>query len=104
MITNISLLTLFVTDQDESKAFYIDKLGFVEGTDISLGNGFRWVTVRHPEQPELEVVLSLPGPPMDDQLVEAIRGALSNGTMGGFGLNTDNCRKEHERLVAAGVE
>ena len=104
MITNVSLLTLFVTDQDEAKAFYVDKLGFVEGTDISLGSGFRWVTVHHPAHPELEVVLSVPGPPMDDQIAGAIRQALANGTMGGFGLDTDNCRADHDRLVAAGVE
>jgi catechol 2,3-dioxygenase-like lactoylglutathione lyase family enzyme len=104
MITNVSLLSLYVTDQDESKAFYIDKLGFTEGTDVSLGNGFRWVTVMHPAQPELEVVLSLPGPPMDDAVAEAIRRALANGTMGGFGISTDDCRKEYERLTGLGVE
>ena len=30
MITNISLFTLYVADQDAAKAFYIDKLGFQE--------------------------------------------------------------------------
>lgn len=104
MITNVSLLSLYVTDQDESKAFYIDKLGFNEGTDVKLGNGFRWVTIQHPDHPELEVVLALPGPPMDDAVAEAIRRALANGTMGGFGINTDDCRKEYERLTGLGVE
>jgi catechol 2,3-dioxygenase-like lactoylglutathione lyase family enzyme len=51
MITNISLMTLYVTDQDESKAFYVDKLGFVEGTDVKMGDGFRWATIKHPDQP-----------------------------------------------------
>ncbi len=104
MITHVSLVTVFVTDQDESKAFYVDKLGFEEGTDVTLGSGFRWVTVRHPAHPELDVVLSVPGPPMDDQVAEAIRRSLANGTMGGFGLNTDDCRGDHDRLVAAGVD
>ena len=27
MITNVSLATVWVNDQDEAKAFYIDKLG-----------------------------------------------------------------------------
>lgn len=103
MITNVSLLTLFVLDQDESKAFYLDKLGFVVGTDISV-DGFRWVTVKHPAQPELEVVLSVPGPPMDDEMAAAIRRALADGTMGGFGMHTDDCRKEYDRLTAAGVD
>jgi len=104
MITNISLLTLWVTDQDAAKQFYVDKLGFVEGTDVTLGDGFRWVTVRHPDHLELQVTLSIPGPPLDDQAAEAIRRALANGTMGGFGLATDDCRKTYEELSDKGVE
>lgn len=103
MITNISLFTLWVTDQDEAKRFYIDTLGFVEGTDNTLGDGFRWVTVKHPNQPELEVVLSIPGPPLDEQAAEAIRRALASGTMGGFGINTDDCQRTYTELSAAGV-
>ena len=37
MITNVSLVTLYVTDQDEAKRFYVDVLGFVEGTDVDDG-------------------------------------------------------------------
>jgi catechol 2,3-dioxygenase-like lactoylglutathione lyase family enzyme len=104
MITNISLFTLWVTDQDAAKRFYIDTLGFVENTDATLGDGFRWVTISHPSQPELEVVLQIPGPPLDDHVAEGIRRALANGTMGGFGLHSDDCRKDYEELSAAGVE
>jgi catechol 2,3-dioxygenase-like lactoylglutathione lyase family enzyme len=104
MITNVALFTLYVTDQDEAKAFYIDKLGFVEGTDVSMGDGFRWCTVRHPNQPDLEVALMTPGPPLDDDLVEAIRRAQAKGSMGGFGVATDDCRKTFEELRAKGVE
>jgi catechol 2,3-dioxygenase-like lactoylglutathione lyase family enzyme len=104
MITNISLFTLYVADQDEAKAFYIDKLGFVEGTDVTMGDGYRWCTVKHPDQPDLEVTLMTPGPPLDDDLIEAIRRAQAKGSMGGFGLNTDDCRKTFEELTAKGVE
>lgn len=41
MITNVSLVTVWVTDQDEAKAFYIDKLGFQEAADVSMGDGYR---------------------------------------------------------------
>jgi catechol 2,3-dioxygenase-like lactoylglutathione lyase family enzyme len=104
MITNISLFTLYVADQDEAKAFYIDKLGFVEGTDVTMGDGYRWCTVKHPDQPDLEVTLMVPGPPLDDDLIEAIRRAQAKGSMGGFGLSTDDCRKTFEELSAKGVE
>lgn len=39
MITNVSLVTLWVTDQDDAKKFYLETLGFVEGTDAALGDG-----------------------------------------------------------------
>jgi len=104
MITNISLTTLWVTDQDAAKAFYIDKLGFVENIDVTMGEGFRWVTIVQPDHPELEVTLMVPGPPLDDQLAEAVRRSLASGTMGGFGLATDDCHQAYADLSAQGVE
>ena len=73
MITNVSLFTLYVTDQDDAKKFYVDVLGFEERSDIKMGDGFRWVTVGHPSQPELEVTLMPPGPPLSDEMADAIR-------------------------------
>src|SRR5690554_845741 len=67
MITNVSLVTVWVTDQDEAKAFYTDVLGFEEATDVTMGDGYRWLTVRHPDHPELELTLSRPGPPLDEE-------------------------------------
>jgi catechol 2,3-dioxygenase-like lactoylglutathione lyase family enzyme len=104
MITNISLVTLWVTDQDQARAFYVDKLGFVERTDARLGDGFRWVTIAHPDHPELEVTLMIPGPPLDDEVADVIRRSLDKGSMGGFGLRTTDCRKTYEELTAQGVE
>ena len=104
MITNISLFTLWVTDIDAAKKFYVDVLGFVERTDITMGDGYRWVTIGHPEQPELEVTLMVPGPPLDQNMADAVRRALAGGTMGGFGLRTDDCRQTYEELSAKGVE
>ena len=104
MITNISLVTLYVNDQDDARKFYTDVLGFEERTDVRLGDGFRWVTVGHPSQPELQVTLMVPGPPLDEHMAEAVRRSLANGTMGGFGLHTDNCKKDFEELSAKGVE
>src|SRR4029453_11057579 len=63
MITNVSLATVWVTDQDEAKAFYIDQLGFQEHTDVTMGDGYRWLTVSHPDHPELELTLMKRRPP-----------------------------------------
>lgn len=104
MITNISLVTLYVRDQDAAKAWYTDMLGFVEDTDVSMGDGFRWVTVKHPDHPELEVALMKPGPPLDPEMADVVQRALDAGRMGGFGISTDDCRGDYERLSQQGVE
>lgn len=105
IITNVSLVTVYVTDQTAAKQWYIEKLGFEEASDVTMGdNGFRWVTVVHPNHPELEVTLMIPGPPLDDNLAEAIRRSMANGTHGALGLRTDNCQKAFEELTAKDVE
>lgn len=103
MITNISLTTVYCLDQDKARDFYVDVLGFVPVTDVKLGNGFRWVTVSHPSQPELEVTLMLPGPPLDEDAAAFIRQQLEKGQLGGLGLRVDDCRKTFEQLQAKGV-
>ncbi|OHV33552.1 MULTISPECIES: VOC family protein [Pseudofrankia] len=104
MITNISLVTVYCRDQDETKNFYVDVLGFEPRTDITMGEGFRWVTVGHPSQPELDVTLMIPGPPLDPEAAEFYRRQLGKGNMGGLGLTVDDCRKTYEELSAKGVE
>ncbi len=104
MITNISLSTVWVNDQDESKAFYVDKLGFVEATDVTMGDGYRWVTVAHPDHPELELTLMKPGPPLDDEDAAAIQRMIDKGSLNAVGLHTNDCHKTFEELSDRGVE
>jgi catechol 2,3-dioxygenase-like lactoylglutathione lyase family enzyme len=104
MITNVSLVTVYCHDQDETKNFYVDILGFEPRTDITMGEGFRWVTVGHPSQPELNLTLMIPGPPLDPEAAEFYRRQLGKGNMGGLGLTVDDCRKTYEELSAKGVE
>lgn len=103
MITNISLVTVYCLDQDKARDFYVDILGFQPGTDVTMGEGFRWLTVKHPSQPELEVTLMTPGPPLDPDAAAFIRRQLEKGQMGGLGLTVDDCRRTYEELSAKGV-
>jgi len=103
MITNISLVTVYCLDQDATRDFYVDILGFEAVTDVTMGEGFRWVTIRHPNQPELEVTLMLPGPPLDDDGAAFVRRQLEKGGMGGLGLRVDDCRKAYAELTEKGV-
>lgn len=104
MITNISLVTVYCLDQDKARDFYVDLLGFQPRTDVTMGEDFRWVTVGHPSQPELEVTLMTPGPPLDPDAADFVRRQLGKGQMGGLGLRVDDCRKTYEVLSAKGVE
>ena len=104
MITAVSIVSVFVKDVDAAKEFYTDVLGFSEHTDITLGDGYRWCTVRSATQPELQVHLTEPGPPIPDDMVAAIKRAQDAGDMFGLGMHVDDCRKTYEELLAKGVE
>jgi catechol 2,3-dioxygenase-like lactoylglutathione lyase family enzyme len=104
MITNVSLITLYCLDQDDARDFYVDVLGFQTRTDVVMGEGFRWVTVGHPSQPELEITLMTPGPPLDEEAAAFTRRQLEKGASGGLGLHVDDCRKTYEELSAKGVQ
>jgi catechol 2,3-dioxygenase-like lactoylglutathione lyase family enzyme len=103
MITNVSLVTVYCLDQDKARDFYVDMLGFQLRTDITMGEGFRWLTVGHPSQPELEVTLMVPGPPLDPDAADFMRRQLEKGQLGGLGVHVDDCRKTYEELTAKGV-
>jgi len=104
MITNVSLVTVFCLDQDKARDFYVNVLGFEPRTDITMGDGYRWVSISHPSQRELEITLMVPGPPLDEEGAAFIRRQLEKGQMGGLGLRVDNCRKTYQELSARGVE
>jgi catechol 2,3-dioxygenase-like lactoylglutathione lyase family enzyme len=103
MITNVSLVTVYCLDQDKARDFYVNLLGFEPRVDITMGEGFRWLTIGHPNQPELEVTLMLPGPPLDEETAAFVRRQLEKGQMGGLGLRVDDCHKTFAELSAKGV-
>jgi catechol 2,3-dioxygenase-like lactoylglutathione lyase family enzyme len=103
MITNVSLVTVYCLDQTKARDFYVDVLGFEAAVDITMGEGYRWVTVKHPSQPELEITLMTPGPPLSPEMADVIKRQLEKGEMGGLGLSVDDCQKTYEELTAKGV-
>ena len=104
MSQGIQSMGLYVHDQDEALAFYVDKLGLQVHTDVRNGN-FRWLTVQHPEQPSLQLGLFVPGAPMqDDATAQTLRSLVAKGAMPPMVLSVSDCRAEYERLKALGVE
>ncbi len=52
MITKLSHTGLMVRDQTQAYEVYVNKLGFKVHTDMTMENGFRWLTVNPPNQPD----------------------------------------------------
>lgn len=104
MTQGIEVVGLYVRDQDEALAFYVDKLGFRVHTDV--GNGdYRWLTVQHPAQPSFQLGLFKPGPPaLDEATAQAVRAIVAKGAMPPLVLSVDDCRAAHDRMLALGVE
>ncbi|QNN45304.1 VOC family protein [Thermomonas brevis] len=104
MMQGIATMGVYVRDQDEALAFYVDKLGFQAHTDARNGD-YRWLTVRHPAQPAFQLGLFLPGPPMHDAATaQALREAVAKGAMPPLVLAVDDCRAAYARMRDAGVE
>ena len=104
MIQGVAVVGLYVRDQDEALAFYVEKLGFRVHTDV--GNGdYRWLTVQHPKQPSFQLGLFTPGPPvLDAATAQAVRAIVAKGGMPPLVLTVDDCRAAHARMLALGVE
>jgi len=104
MSPGVEVVGLYVRDQDEALAFYVDKLGFHVHTDVRNGD-YRWLTVQHPEQPSFQLGLFTPGPPvLDAQTAQTLHALVAKGAMPPLVLKVDDCRAAHDRMLARGVE
>ena len=103
MITNLNVASIYVLDKEEALDFYVNKLGLEKGQDIKQGP-FRWLTVRFPANPEVEIFLEEPGPPVHDEATAAqLRELIAKGAMGSIVIHTDDARALYETLVERGV-
>ena len=103
MITKLNVASIYVLDKDEALDFYVNKLGLEKGTDIRQGP-FRWLTVRFPGDPAVEIFLEEPGPPVHDEATaEQLRELIAKGAMGSLVIHTDDARALYETLKERGV-
>ena len=106
----ISLATtqVWVRDQDEALAFWVERVGFEVKEDVTIPElgFFRWVTVGPRDQGGTAIVLmAIPGEPvMDDATRAQVQDLVSKGFATALFFTTDDVRAVYDRLVAAGVE
>jgi catechol 2,3-dioxygenase-like lactoylglutathione lyase family enzyme len=105
MIKKLSHATIYVTNQEEAKKFYTEKLGFEVWTDVTM-EGFRWLTVGPKTQPDFYIVLMEPkaGFMFDEAMVKNLRELIQKGAMGAGVFDTEDCKATYEELKGRGVE
>lgn len=100
----IIIVSLRVLDQDRALDFYTGTLGFTLTEDMDLGP-MRWLTVAPPSQPELNVLLERPGPPMiDADSVAQLDTLVAKGYGNSLFFDVEDCHATYEALLAKGVE
>jgi len=105
MITGISIVSVWVLDQDAAKEFYTKQLGCEVTTDIKLDNGMRWLTVRPAGSANQELLLMDPSHSMlDPETAEQVRALVAKGALSPGVLSTTDCRADHAELAERGVE
>ena len=103
MITRLNVASIYVLDKDEALDFYVNKLGLEKGSDYKQGD-YRWLTVRVPGNPDVEISLEQPGPPLHDEATaEQLRELITKGALGGLVFHTDDARALYETLQERGV-
>jgi catechol 2,3-dioxygenase-like lactoylglutathione lyase family enzyme len=101
MPQHLSALTLFVRDYDEAIEFFVGLLGFDLVEDTSLDEAKRWVRVRPGgASAESGACLLLARAATPEQAARV--GDQAGGRVFLF-LETDDFRRDHERLLARGV-
>lgn len=104
MSKGIGVVGLYVHDQDEALDFYVNKLGFAVHADARNG-AYRWLTVKHPNQPTFELGLFAPQEPvMDAATAQTMREMVAKGAMPPLVLVVEDCRAEYEVMRKKGVE
>lgn len=93
MITKVSTVSIYVSDQERARQFYVDKLGFAVTTDGDMGPMGRWIEVTPPGAQTALVLASAAGFDKEDHV-----GGFSDVT-----LSCSDVRALHAELSAAGV-
>jgi lactoylglutathione lyase len=104
MITHVGTVSIFVSDQDRARQFYVDKLGFELQRDDPMGppGSPRWLQVA---PPGAHTALVLYKPTEEMPGASTYERALSSiGTFAPFVLEVDDMITTHRQLSARGVD
>lgn len=104
MEATVSVVGIYVHDQDVALDFYVNKLGFSVKTDARNGN-YRWLTVAPNAKAGFELGLFLPQEPvLDAKTAAEIQVMVAKGAMPPLVLTVADCRASYETFKRNGVE
>lgn len=95
----IATVALVVADYDEAITWYTQKLGFCLAQDVDLGGSKRWVTVSPAKDAGAHLLLAR----ADSDEQRSHVGDQTGGRVFLF-LETDDFSRDHEAMLARGVE
>ena len=110
MLKHITHVNVWVHDHDVARDFYVGTLGLELREDVTMAEfgNYRWLTVGPPGQPDVNLILAVPGPPMfDADQAAKLLASVSAGTTSGAGsmiFSADDIRATYDDLTARGVE
>lgn len=110
MLKRITHVNVWVHDQDAALEFYTRRLGLEVREDVTLPEfgDYRWLTVGPPGQPDVCLILAIPGPPaLDPETAERLLGMIAQGAVGGAGtmiFESDDIQATCADLRERGVE
>jgi len=96
-MNRITLFKVYVSDQEEARRFYVDKLGFEVAEDKFLGD-YHWLLIRARDNQETCMNLELARTDEEKALVG--RQAAGQPL---FSLNTDDCKRDYTEFKGRGV-
>ena len=97
-MNKVTIFKVYVSDQEQAKRFYVEKLGFEVAEDKRLGD-YRWLLVRAPDNRELSINLEIAKTNEEKALVG--RQAAEQPV---FGISTDDCNRDYVELKGRGVK
>ena len=103
MTISLQYCNITVNDPAESIPFYRDGLGLEVRNDVA-NDGFHWITMGSPDQPELELVLSAPHAGRSQADGDQLQELLVKGVLPMLVFRTDDLDAAFERLVSIGAE
>jgi catechol 2,3-dioxygenase-like lactoylglutathione lyase family enzyme len=98
MSRNLAHVTFLVRDYAEAIAFFTGSLGFTPIEDTDLGEGKRWILVAPSHEAPISLLLAQASTPEQEGCI----GRQAGGRVFLF-LHTDDFKRDHARMSAAGV-